>query len=165
MHSSIQWRLFTSLGEASPCPPACVTSHISMASLNWTLYFNTPVIRPPDESCLQSCWPKPFTYRVLSQLVLTWFFCIIFDAAFWCIYHYSSLSATFFSYLLYFLISSGILVHSVTELYIELLVHCAACTLFLSLLSLDGGDCCFWWWRDNNATLHFFLLDLLFNTW
>ena len=61
----------------------------------------------------------------------------------------------FFHILLCFLISSGILVHSVTELYIELLVHCAACTLFLSSSALDGGVRCFWWWRDNNATLHF----------
>ena len=92
---------------------------------------------------------------VLSQLVLTWFFCIIFDAAFWCIYHYSSLSATFFIFVIFlnFLLEfwSIVLLNCILNCWSTVqLAHC-----FFLLLSLDGGVCCFWWWRDNNATLHF----------
>ena len=93
---------------------------------------------------------------VLSQLVLTWFFCIIFDAAFWCIYHYSSLGATFFIFVMFLnffwnFFWSIVLLSCILNCWSTVqLAHC-----FFLLLSLDGGVRCFWWWRDNNATLHF----------
>ena len=76
--------------------------------------------------------------------------CIV--AAFWWIHH-------FVVWVLFFLFRfwtySGILVHSVTELYIELGPLCCLHIVSFFLLALDGGVRCFWWWRDNTATLHF----------
>ena len=77
--------------------------------------------------------------------------CIV--AAFWWIHH---LVVWVLLFLFRFWTYSGILVHSVTELYIELGPLCCLHIVSFFLLALDGGVRCFWWWRDNNAMLHIF---------